>query len=90
MVRMKTTVDIEDQLLNEAKLHAELTGRSLQALVEDGLRRVLSTAPSYEDEGYRLPDCSVGDADRPDPMARYSWQELRAMIYGEESLDWTP
>ena len=83
MVGMKTTVDIEDELLDQAKLHAELTGRSLQALVEDGLRRVLSTAPSYEDEGYRLPDCSVGDDCGPDPIRRHSWPELRSMIYGE-------
>ncbi len=89
---MKTTVDIQDELLDRAKLHAKQTGRSLQALVEDRLRRVLSTAPYYADEGYRLPDCSVGDGDSrgPDPIAQYSWPELRAMIYGEESQDWTP
>lgn len=90
MTSMKTTVDIQDELLDQAKLHAERTGRSLQALVEDGLRRVLSTVPSDEDEGYRLPDCSVGDARGPDPMAQYSWQELRSMIYGEELRDWMP
>ena len=87
---MKTTMDIQDELLDQAKLHAERTGRSLQALVEDGLRRVLSTVSSDGDEGYRLPDCSVGDARGPDQMAQCSWQELRAMIYGEEARDWMP
>lgn len=80
---MKTTVDIQDELLAQAERHARLTGRPLAALVEDGLRRVLSTAQSNGGAEYRLPDCSVGDAGRPDPTNRYSWHELRSMIYGE-------
>ena len=78
---MKTTVDIEDRLLNQAKRHARETGRQLEELVEDGLRHVLSTA--HPDEGYRLPDRSVGNGRHPDPVKRYSWPELRSMIYGE-------
>ena len=32
---------------------------------------------------YRLPDLSEGQTDAADPLAAYSWQELREMIYGE-------
>ena len=82
---MKTTVDIENALLNRAKLHAQRTGRPLEELVEDGLRHVLSMTPP--DGDYRLPDCSVGDERWPDPLQRHSWQELRSMIYGELPSD---
>ena len=87
---MKTTVGIPAELLAQAERYSRKTGRPLETLVEDGLRRVLSTATASSSVGYRLPDCSVGDAHRPDPMAQCSWQELRAMIYGEEAQDWTP
>ena len=52
---------------------------SLRAVVEEGLRPVLSTqvAPSYE-----LADLRVGDPQEPDPLERYSWPELRELIYG--------
>ena len=83
-------MDIQDELLDQAKRHARLTGRSLQELVEDGLRQILSATPDGVDIGYRLPDCSVGDARGPDPTEQYSWQELRTMIYGEEARDWMP
>ena len=76
---MKTTLDIHDELLARAKQHAKSTGRPLRAVVEDGLRHVLSTpAPS----GYDLPDLRVGDPQESDPLERYSWPELRELIYG--------
>lgn len=78
---MKTTLDIQDELLTRAKRHARSTGRSLRAVVEDGLRQVLSAAPA--NSSYKLPDLSVGRADDPDPLEAYSWQDLRDIIYDE-------
>ena len=78
---MKTTLDIHDELLTRAKRHARKTGRPLRALVEDGLRQVLSTGA--ERERYRLPDLSVGNPDGRDPLETYSWQDLRELIYGD-------
>ena len=78
---MKTTLDIHDELLRRAKRHARETGRPLRAVVEDGLRRVL--APGTPDRGYKLPDLRAGDPEAPDPLERYSWPELREMIYGD-------
>ena len=78
---MKTTVDIHDELLLRAKRHAKETGRPLRALVEDGLRHALASGAQHRP--YRLPDCRVGDAEAPDPLASLSWPELRDLIYGD-------
>ncbi len=77
---MKTTIDIQDALLTRARRHARRHGRPLRAVVEEGLRLVLSTPAARS--RYRLPDLSVGDPAGPDPLETYSWQDLREMIYG--------
>ena len=76
---MKTTIDIHDELLVRAKRIARNTGRPLRAVVEEGLRLVLS-APETP-ESYRLPDLSIGDPTDDDPLEAYSWQDLSEMIY---------
>ena len=77
---MKTTIEIQDALLVRAKRHARRNGRPLRAVVEEGLRLVLSaSAPRSR---YRLPDMSIGDPEGRDPLEAYSWQDLREMIYG--------
>jgi hypothetical protein len=38
---MRTTIQIDDQLLRDAKAHPERLGCSLTALVEDALRQML-------------------------------------------------
>ena len=77
---MKTTVDVNDELLARAKRRARKTGRPLRALVEEGLRRVLDAEPAPT--GYVLRDMSVGDARGPNPLESLSWPELRDEIYG--------
>lgn len=77
---MKTTVDIADALLARAKRQAKRTGKPLRAIVEEGLRRVLD-APSDRTR-YELPDRSVGRVGGPNPLERFSWQDLRDEIYG--------
>ena len=76
---MKTTLDIHDELLTRAKRRARQTGRPLRALVEDGLRHVLSE--TSERSPYRLPDMSVGDPNGPNPLEHLSWAEVRDLIY---------
>jgi Bacterial antitoxin of type II TA system, VapB len=76
---VKTTLDIQDELFARAKRLAKRTGRPLRALVEEGLRHVLAQAPAVP---YELPDRSVGDASRPDPLEAMTWNELRDEIYG--------
>ena len=85
---MKTTIDIHDELMSRAKRYAKRTGRPLRALVEDGLRRVLSESSRVTP--YKLPDRSVGDPGATDPLDAYSWQDLRNAIYGEPRSRWSP
>ena len=79
MGAVKTTLDINDELLSRAKHLAKATGRPLRAVVEDGLRRVLSEP---EPKPYVLPDLREGDPDVSDTLERYSWPELRELMYG--------
>lgn len=43
---MRTTIDINDQLLKQAKLRAAETNRSLTSVMEDALRRLLHKDPA--------------------------------------------
>ncbi len=82
---MKTTLDIDDELLALARRHAANTGQTLGDVIEDGLRRVLSSVPPPQKLGaYRLPDCSYGDPTGECPLSAYSWSGLRELIYGSE------
>ena len=57
------------------------TRRPLRAVVEGGLRLVLSkdTRPEH----YTLPDFSYGGPEIHDHLASYTWPELRDIIYGD-------
>ena len=79
MALVKTTLDIQDELLLRAKRHAQRTGRPLRAVVEEGLRQVLANTAARP--RYQLPDLSVGRASDEDPLEAYSWQDLREIIY---------
>ena len=82
MGKVKTTLDIHDDLLTRAKRHARETRRPLRAVVEEGLRLVLSK--ETHTESYVLPDCSYGGPEINDPLASYTWSELRDIIYGDD------
>ena len=45
VTHMKTTLEIEDRLLERAKRHAAARGMTLRALVEDALRARLAPRP---------------------------------------------
>ncbi len=81
---MKTTIEIQDELLARAKRHAKLTGQPLRAVVEEGLRQVLASPTRRE--RYVLPDLSVGEADGHDPLETYSWQDMRDEIYANPTV----
>jgi hypothetical protein len=76
---VKTTVEIAGDLYERARRHAQRSGRPIRALIEDGLRMVLSEQDARPT--YRLADRSVGDPLAEDPLEAMSWQDLRDEIY---------
>ena len=77
---MKTTVDIPDPLLEEARRAADREGTTLRALVEAGLRRVLAERRGKA-APFRLRDASFrGDGLQPG-VATGSWEAIRDAIY---------
>jgi hypothetical protein len=77
---VKTTVDITDALLREAKRVANREGVTVRALIEEGLRHVLAHR-GVDARPFKLRDASVGgkglhpDADAAD------WARIRELAY---------
>ncbi|MEO7404551.1 MAG: type II toxin-antitoxin system VapB family antitoxin [Burkholderiales bacterium] len=76
---MKTTIEIADALLTEAKRIAHREGTTVKALVEQGLRRELSE--HRRRVGFRLRRATVkGNGLQPGASGR-SWSDLRDLAY---------
>jgi hypothetical protein len=76
---MKTTLEISDPLLREARKIAVRDNTTLRALVEQGLRQVVSE--KKKDKPFRLRDASFkGNGLHPD-VANLSWDEIRDLVY---------
>ena len=56
---MKTTIEVSDALFSSAKELAQKRQTTLRALVEEGLRRVLSDSSAKAKPAFRLKDASV-------------------------------
>jgi hypothetical protein len=77
---MKTTLDIADPLLDEARRIAARDGETLRSLVEQGLRRILAER-SAKGKPFKLRDLAVGTPGAPSGYERLSWEEKRALMY---------
>lgn len=76
---MKTTLDISDPLLREARKVAARENTTLRALVEQGLRHVV--AAKKNDRSFRLRKASFkGEGLHPD-VADAGWDRIRDLIY---------
>ena len=76
---LKTTIEISDALLEEAKRTAALQETSLRELVEEGLRRLLNERSERKD--FRLRRASFkGRGLRPE-VSEGSWEQLRELAY---------
>jgi hypothetical protein len=77
---MKTTIDIADSLLAEARAVAAREGTTVRSLVEEGLR--LAMARRGEGRPFHLRPASFrGDGIRPD-VSLEQWEQIRGLIYG--------
>jgi hypothetical protein len=81
---MKTTVDIADMLLQEAKLIAAREGTTLKTLVEEGLRHVIDER-GLQETGFRLHDGRFhGDGGVPG-MDIDDWMSMKHLSRGAGS-----
>jgi hypothetical protein len=77
---MKTTVEISDPLLEDARRLAEREGTTLRALVETGLRRVLAERRGKAG-AFRLRDARFTGEGLQPGVASGSWDQVRDAIY---------
>jgi hypothetical protein len=78
-IRMKTTIEISDPLMMQARQHATRQGTTLRSLVEQGLRTIL--ADKQQVAGFRLRRASFkGNGLQPEILSA-SWDRLREMAY---------
>ena len=76
---MKTTVQIPDNLFEEARKIAQRERITLKALIEEGLRRII--ADRKRRAVFRLRKASFkGNGLRPD-IAGASWDQIRELTY---------
>jgi hypothetical protein len=79
---MKTTIELSDAALEEARRVAAREGTSLRALIAEGLRRVLAERRSRR-AGFRLRRATfAGDGVAPE-FEGESWPTIRDAIYRE-------
>lgn len=76
---MKTTLDISDPLLEQAKAIAARDGVTLRSLVEQGLQAVL--AEKEFASPYQLRDASVTGQGLNPEFAHADWPAIRDMAY---------
>jgi hypothetical protein len=76
---MKTTVDISDALLIEAKKIAAREGTTVRTLIEQGLRHALAGRTQYGH--FRLRKASFKGRGLSANARGGSWQQLRELAY---------
>ena len=76
---MKTTIDISDPLLREARDLAAREGVTMRMLVERGLRRLL--AESRPATPFRLRQASFRGTGQQAEFRDASWERLRGAAY---------
>ena len=77
---MKTTLDISDSLLREARKLAARERTTLRALVEQGLRQVVS-AKKRRRPAFRLRKASFRGRGLQPELADAGWDRLRDLAY---------
>jgi hypothetical protein len=76
---MKTTIDVSDALMLEAKTLAQKHGITLRSLIERGLEKELQDL--RQPKPYKMRDFSVHGNGLQPGQELLSWAEVRDMIY---------
>ncbi|MBX3274614.1 MAG: type II toxin-antitoxin system VapB family antitoxin [Sandaracinaceae bacterium] len=76
---MKTTVELPDALLEQAKRVAAREGTTLRDLVESGLRRVLAERATKGP--FELRDARVSGRGLQPELRGQGWEAIRALAY---------
>jgi CRISPR/Cas system-associated protein Csm6 len=72
---MKTTIEIRDTLLQQARKLASEEKTSLRALVEEGLRRIIEERRGTK--AFRLPKASFKGKGLQPQVKGFSWDQIR-------------
>lgn len=81
---MKTTIEISDALLDEARAAAAEEGTTLRSIVEEALRAQLDRRG--EPSPYVLEDLSVGGGGMRPEFADGGWDRIAQEIYRDEEI----
>ncbi len=76
---MKTTIQIADSVLEEARKVAAREQTTLKELVEDGLRKIISER--NKKEVFRLRKASFKGKGLQPQFAGASWEKIREAVY---------
>jgi hypothetical protein len=78
---MKTTVHIPDGLFDEARKLAQQEKTTLKALVEEGLRKVVSERRGRKSAGYTLRKASFKGHGLQPHLAGVTWDQILDVSY---------
>ena len=81
---MKTTINISDPLLREARKVAAREGTTLRALVEQGLRQVVNEKRKRKQ--FCLRDASFGTGGLRPELRGAGWRQILELAYGRGGL----
>lgn len=76
---MKTTVEISDALLDQARTIADRRGVTLRTLIEEGLRQVVKAG--VRRPPFTLRDASFGGQGLDPAFADADWEAVRDAVY---------
>jgi Arc/MetJ family transcription regulator len=79
---MKTTIDIGDALLNQAKSVAHHQGSTLRSVVETALRQYLESAGTPARKPFRLRRHSFNGRGLRPEISDAGWERIREIAYG--------
>lgn len=80
---MKTTLDISDPLLRDARKIAVREHTTLRALVEQGLRQVLASKKRRTE--FRLKPVTFGGRGLQAGLREGGWERIRDLIYKDSA-----